>query len=173
MIIGLVGRSRVGKDTVAEMLSSKYAVKRLAFPVKRACQEIYGWSEEMVESELKEKLDPHWKITPRTAMVHMTHAVRQFMGTDFFTRRFFDTWDGSPVVIPDVRYESDLEEIHRRGGITIKIVRNCGPRHVFEDIVDILQTTYTIENNGTIEELRRKLTHCTGLETTCAEHPEA
>lgn len=157
MIIGLVGRSRVGKDTVAEMLNSKYAVKRLAYPVKRACQEIYGWSEEMVESELKEKLDPRWDITPRLAMVHMTHAVREFMGTNFFTRRFFDTWDGSPVVIPDVRYESDLEEIHHRGGITIKIVRNGGPRHTFEDVVDLFQTTYVIENNGTIEELGQKI----------------
>lgn len=173
MIIGLVGRSRVGKDTAAEFLSSRYAVKRLAYPVKRACQEMYGWSEARVESALKDEVDPHWNVTPRAAMVHMTHAIRQFMGTDFFTRRFFDSWNGQPVVIPDVRYESDLEEIHRRGGISIRIVRKGASNHVFEDIVDLLQTTYTIENNGTLEEFYKKITHCTGLEPSCVEHPEA
>jgi hypothetical protein len=158
MIIGLVGRSRVGKDTVAEMLSQQgYQVKRLAAPVKEACKCIYGWDDNMVESELKESRDVKWDVTPRMAMVHMTQSVRQFMGSDFFTRRFFDSWNGNPTVIPDVRYEHDVNEIHRRGGLTIKITRNDAPQHDFEVGVDSLYTKFTVDNNDSIDSLRNKI----------------
>lgn len=158
MIIGLVGRSRVGKDTVADLLRQQgFQVKRLAAPVKEACKCIYDWDDDLVESELKEVRDLKWDVTPRMAMVHMTQSVRQFMGSDFFTRRFFDSWDGKPVVIPDVRFEHDVHEIHRRGGFTIKVTRDAAPNHVFEIGVDSLVTTFTVENNGTLESLQNKI----------------
>ena len=158
MIIGLVGRSRVGKDTVADMLRERgYEVKRLAAPVKEACKSIYDWNDDMVESNLKECTDEKWNITPRMAMIHMTQSVRQFMGLDFFTRRFFDSWNGQPIVIPDVRFEHDVEEIHRRGGLTVKITRQGAPLHSFEHSIDSIQTKFTVENNDTIESLRNKI----------------
>lgn len=158
MIIGLVGRSRVGKDTVADMLKERgFQVKRLASPVKEACKSIYGWNEDMVESNLKELTDEKWNVSPRMAMVHMTHSVRQFMGSDFFTRRFFDSWDGHPTVIPDVRFDHDVEEIHRRGGFTLKITRENAPQHFFESNIDSIQTKFTVENNDTIENLEKKI----------------
>jgi hypothetical protein len=56
-------------------------------------------------------------------------------------------------VIPDVRYEQDVQEIHRRGGITILITRDNGPDHGFEQHIDTLETTCVIKNNGTTQEL--------------------
>ena len=123
MIIGLVGRSRVGKDTVAGFFEGTHEVRRLAQPVKDACKILYGWSDVEVESGAKEHLDEKWGLTPRTAMVHLTQAMRQCNGSNFFTKRFFETWDGEPIVIPDVRFNDDVQEIHRRGGVTIKITR--------------------------------------------------
>lgn len=158
MIIGLVGRSRVGKDTVALILGPEYTVKRLAGPVKEACKAIYGWTDEALETDLKETLNEFWGVTPRATMVNLTQRIREFMGFDFFTRRFYTEWDGkTPIVIPDVRYEGDVEEIHRRGGITIKIIRSGGPLHEFENEIALLKTTYTLENNGTIEDLHQKI----------------
>ena len=169
MIIGLVGRSRVGKDTAASFFDGTHQVRRLAQPVKDACKVLYGWSDREVESAAKETPDPKWNLTPRTAMVHLTHAMRQCNGTNFFTKRFFETWDGGPVVIPDVRFSDDVKEIHRRGGVTIKITREGGPNHSFEFPIDFLVTTYEVENNGTIEELREKIARCLeGRHTTPA-----
>lgn len=165
-IIGLVGRSRVGKDTAAHYLAPMYTLKRLATPVKKACQEIYGWDMNLLETNDKELVDPRWKLTPRRAMVHLTESIKQFMGEDFFTRRFFDTWDGTPIVIPDVRYESDVEAIHQRGGVTIKILRTGTPYHPFESEVDTAQTTFTVRNDGTIDEFRSKILGCLRTSST-------
>jgi hypothetical protein len=62
-----------------------------------------------------------------------------------------------------------VKEIHRRGGVTIKITREGGPDHEFEFAIDSLSTTHQVENNGTIEELREKIVRCLGgLRTTPA-----
>lgn len=161
-IIGLVGRSRVGKDTAANFLEHMYTVRRLATPVKKACREIYGWDIDRLETNDKEVLDPRWNTTPRRAMVHMTESIKQFMGSDFFTRRFFETWDGTPVVIPDVRYKGDVDEIHKRGGITIKVLRIGTPYHSFESEVDTLRTTFEVRNDETIDEFRSKIMEILG-----------
>lgn len=162
MIIGLVGRSRVGKDTVAGFFTGTHKVRRLAQPVKDACKVLYGWSDVEVESAAKEQVDPRWGVTPRFAMVHLTQAMRQCMGSNFFTKSFFDSWDGSPIVIPDVRFVEDIQEIHKRGGVTIKITRKGVPDHLFECPIDSAQTMFEVENNGTIEELRTKIFTCLG-----------
>ena len=156
-LVGLVGRSRVGKDTVAEaFVAQGYTLRRLAQPVKDACAVLYGWSVDRLETDAKEVMDSRWGISPRRAMVHMTHMMRMHMGSDFFTRRFFETYNDDLVVIPDVRYAHDIEEIHRRGGTTIHITRATGPAYDFESHIDLLETTHTIQNDGTAEELRRK-----------------
>ncbi len=156
-IIGLVGRARVGKDTVASFLGPHWKVRRLADPVKRACKALYGWTDEALETNLKEVRCDNLAVTPRQTMVHITQSIRSFMGSDFFTRRFFDTWDGQPIVIPDVRFAHDIQEIHKRGGITIKILRTGGPLHEFETEINSHRTTYEITNDGTIDELREKI----------------
>jgi hypothetical protein len=84
----------------------------------------------------------------------MTHAIRSFMTADFFTQRFFNAWDGAPIIITDVRFAHDIDEIHKRGGVTIKIKRNSVPQHDFEFGIDCLATTFEIENNGSLDDLR-------------------
>jgi hypothetical protein len=171
MIIGLVGRSRVGKDPAASFFEGTHQVRRLAQPVKDACKVLYGWSDVNVESAIKEDVDPVWGVTPRFAMVHLTHSTRVCAGADFFTRRFFDSWDGSPIVIPDVRFEDDVREIHRLGGVTIKITRKGGPEHIFESSIDTMYTMYEVENNGTIEQLRENIFSCLGREFVMGSKP--
>ena len=171
MIIGLVGRSRVGKDTAASFFTGTHKVRRLAQPVKDACKILYGWSDVEVESARKEEVDQKWNLTPRVAMVHLTQAMRQCNGTNFFTKSFFESWIGEPVVIPDVRFEDDVKEIHRRGGVTIKIKRTGCPDHAFEFPIDTLSTTYEVENSGTVEELRVKIFNCLGRELVFGSTP--
>jgi len=158
MIIGLVGRARSGKDTAARALVPEYTIKRLAQPVKDACKALYGWTDYALESDAKELRNEFWGLSPRQTMVHLTQKLKDYMGDDFFTRRFFAEWDGeTPIVIPDVRYAPDVAEIHRRGGVTIKITRSGVPLHEFENEITMLETTWTIENNGTEDDLHRKI----------------
>lgn len=158
VVVGLVGRARSGKDTAARVLAPEYTLKRMARPVKDACKALYGWSDEALESELKDFKNEFWGLTPRATMVHLTHQIKEYMGQDFFTRRFFAEWDGrTPIVIPDIRYGSDVDEIHRRGGVTIRIIRPGVVLHEFENGIESLQTTWTVVNDGTVGELELKI----------------
>jgi hypothetical protein len=156
-MIGLVGRARVGKDTVADLFKSTHTVCRFAQPMKNAIKALYGWSDEMIETNLKDVVDPVWGLTPRTAMIHMAETTKKLVGGEFFVKRLFEEWDGNPIIIADVRYENEVRAIHARGGITIKITREGIHKHESESNIDALETTYQITNNGSLDSLRRQV----------------
>jgi dephospho-CoA kinase len=156
-IIGLAGRARSGKDTVATLFGRTHRTVRFAQPIKEAVKALYGWSDIAVETEIKDFVDPHWGVSPRSAMQHVAQTTRLFVANDFFVRRLFDSWEGDAIVIPDVRYKHEVDAIHARGGITIKITREGIKKHDIEFTVDELETTYQILNNGTLDDLRRQV----------------
>jgi hypothetical protein len=156
-IIGLAGRARSGKDTVATLFGKTHRVVRFAQPIKDAVKALYGWSDVAMETDIKDVVDPHWGVSPRSAMVHMAQTTRLFVANDFFVRRLFDSWEGDTIVIPDVRYKHEVDAIHARGGITIKITREGIHKHDIEFTVDELETTYQITNNGSLDDLRRQI----------------
>jgi len=156
-IIGLAGRARSGKDTVATLFGRTHRIVRFAQPIKEAVKALYGWSDIAVETEIKDFVDPHWGVSPRSAMQHVAQTTRLFVANDFFVRRLFDSWEGDAIVIPDVRYKHEVDAIHARGGITIKITREGIKKHDIEFTVDELETTYQILNNGSLDDLRRQV----------------
>ncbi len=156
-LIGLVGRARVGKDTVANFFRTTHMLRRFAQPMKDAVKVLYGWSDIIIETKLKDEIDPKWGITPRSAMIHMAETTKQFMGPDFFIQKLFRDWKDEPIIISDVRFQNEIQAIHERGGITIKITRDDVPKHQVEDHVDHLVTTYEVGNDGTLHELRVKI----------------
>jgi hypothetical protein len=156
-IIGLVGRARTGKDTVASLFENTHRVVRFAQPVKDAVKVLYGWNDDDVETGIKDHIDHKWGFSPRSAMIHMAQTTRLFAANDFFVKRLFDNWDGAPIVIADVRYKHEVDAIHSRGGITIKITRDGVMRHEGEFTVDELETTYQVTNNESLDCLRRQI----------------
>jgi hypothetical protein len=157
VIIGVAGRARSGKDTVASLFSKTHRVVRFAQPIKDAVKALYGWSDIETEADIKDVVDPSWGISPRSAMIHVAQSTRLFVANDFFVKRLFDSWEGDAIVIPDVRYKHEVDAIHARGGITIKITREGIHKHDIEFTVDELETTYNITNNGTLDGLRRQI----------------
>jgi len=156
-IIGLVGRARTGKDTVANLFANTHRVVRFAQPVKDAVKVLYGWNDDDVEMGIKDHVDPKWGFSPRSAMIHMAQTTRLFASNDFFVKRLFENWDGAPIVIADVRYKHEVDEIHARGGITIKITRQGVTRHDSEFTVDELETTYQVSNDSSLDGLLRQI----------------
>lgn len=75
-LIGVVGRKRNGKDTIADYLISKYNFNKYSFadPLKRGCMAMFGFTEAQVFGELKDEIDPLWGCKPRD--------VLQVMGTE-------------------------------------------------------------------------------------------
>ena len=74
-IIGIAGKKGHGKDTVGNFLISFRGYKKLSFaePIKKACQEIFMFTEDQLNGNDKENIDPYWNVTPR--------QVLQYVGT--------------------------------------------------------------------------------------------
>uniref|UniRef100_A0A6C0KUV3 Deoxynucleoside monophosphate kinase n=1 Tax=viral metagenome TaxID=1070528 RepID=A0A6C0KUV3_9ZZZZ len=177
-IIGLLGRARRGKDTVANYIIKKYPCYtniKLSKPIKDAAKSLYDFTYEQLEGSQKEIIDPRWNISPRDAMVFITSTFMNKMGTDFFSKRLFGEFDvRSPaevaaqkhIIISDVRYENDLAEIKKRNGIIIKIIRDIEPYHEWESQIDTFTVMtnggentcqYTISNNGSLADLYKSI----------------
>jgi dephospho-CoA kinase len=181
MLIGLFGQKRVGKDTIADYLSEKYGYKQMAMAtqLKEACTVIFGFSYEQLYGDLKEVVDERFDITPRRAMQYLgTDVFRKHIksiipniGENFWVNRVEDKIkqlrSENPtinIVVSDIRCANELDMISRLGGIIIKIERPnlhlLYEPDMHESEAGILNITgydYSVINDGSIEELHRKI----------------
>lgn len=169
-IIGIMGRSRMGKDTIAEMFSEllgkeSTTIYRMSKTLKEAVQILYGYTHEQVEGPAKEAIDPRYGMTPRQEIQGLCDYIMHRHGCNFFSKQVFYAYDhgafgGKHVVIPDIRYEHDLQEIRQRGGVIVKVSRPYSlevPCHPWEAHIDHLEGDYSIFNHGSTEDLRQKV----------------
>lgn len=170
MLIGLLGRSRVGKDTAANAITvalgaDAIRITRLSQPLKEAAKALYGFSHEQVEDAQKELIDPRYGVTPRVCIQKLCEHIMHLHGVDFFSKQLYRQYDlrhfgHHHVIIPDIRYEHDIREIRSRGGIIIKIERPLSatiPRHEWESHIDELRGDYNVTNDAGISELEIKI----------------
>ena len=61
MIIAVIGKKRSGKDTLANYLVKNYNFKKYGFgdPVKEICKLMFGFSQEQIDTDLKEEQDTY------------------------------------------------------------------------------------------------------------------
>lgn len=172
MIIGVLGKKRSGKDTFADYVienSSKNFTKySFAVPVKEICKTAFLLTDEQVYGEHKEDIDDRWNVTPRLLM--------QVVGTDLFREllpkiipefkevsenlwvKHFQFWrEQNPdknVIIPDVRFQNEVDIIKEMGGITIQVESDrvvSSDGHSSEN-VKFDKITEVIQNNDTLDE---------------------
>lgn len=162
-IIGIAGKARSGKDTIAAHLWTHYGFTRMAFadPVKLATQAAFGLSNEQTWlDEHKEVVIPFWGLSPRQMFQLMgTECVKPHFGNDIWVKRMILSLQSLPednIVIPDVRFEPEAEFIRANGGVIVHLFRGAAPAvnaHVSEAGIEVDERDYAIFNNGTIEEL--------------------
>lgn len=132
--IGITGKARSGKDTVAKRLVEHHGFIRNAFadPLKRAGQQMFMLTEEQTWSdEFKEKVIEYWGLSPRQMFQKIgTEGGRQVFGDDLWLRRLdihFKAY--SPVsnyVVSDVRFENEAEFLRERGFTILHIASDRG-----------------------------------------------
>lgn len=164
-IIGIAGKARSGKDTIANYLWREYGFTRLAFadPVKLAAQQMFGLSHDQTwEDSYKEVEIPFWGMSPRRMFQLLgTEAGRNVFGHDLWIKRLAYSMSILPaddIVVPDVRFNDEADFIRSQGGLVVHLERPDGKAiehasHASEAGVERKAEDWTLFNQGTLGDL--------------------
>lgn len=166
-IIGLTGKARSGKDTVADYMVTNYGVSKVGFAdeLKVKVMEDFNLSWEQIYGNDKEKIVMKYLKTPREILQHMGTEAYRAMYDDFWVEKLYNKLVSGKVktsggiVITDVRFPNEVKFIKDIGGVVIQIIRenkdeiNGIKNHSSESSLDNQMFDLVLENNGTIIEL--------------------
>jgi hypothetical protein len=181
MNIGLIGRARVGKDTVGRLLYDHGGYERVAFadPLKEAAlkldpivlsteersdwadrpyrlqEAVHGWGWEVAKDRFPEV---------RRILQELGASVRA-IDPEFWLRAGLARVDevnrttGRPAVITDVRYPNEAESLRRAGFHLVYIDRPGVPHldHESEGALGPEDAHLTITNAGSLDELKERV----------------
>lgn len=125
-VVGITGKRRAGKDTLASTMVSRGGYVRMAFAdeLKRDVAEFLGVSAEELERR---------KEDFRAAMQEYGSRRRREDGDDYWIFRLEDAWVNkmnksyNPIIIPDVRYHNEAAWVRCRGGVVVRVIRTPEP----------------------------------------------
>lgn len=175
-LIGINGLKSSGKDTVAERLIEKYNYKYISFAakLKESAASLWGfdpikWEEWKNDSEVVISIfslssaDPHESVTAREFLQRYgTESHRDIFGQGFWVEHALRGINPSleKYVIPDTRFENEIDAIHNLGGIVVRIVRDeveSNDTHASEVPPPLHKIDYTIDNNGGLTDLYKSV----------------
>ncbi len=171
IIIGLHGRARTGKDTVARYLATHLMLLSYAFaePLKQALAGLFHLTQAHLEGDLKEAPLPSIGKSPRELM--------QLLGTEWGRNLIHpELWlllaeqnlqllcehhqDMHGVVIRDVRFENEADWLRSKGGVIVHLMRpdaDAVAAHSSEQGLAWDPNDLVIRNDGSLAELYDKL----------------
>jgi len=149
MLIGISGKKRSGKDTVADILMMKYpkSIKYyfaacLKMEVARAC------------GVTVEYIDEHKDNFRRILQGWGTDFRRKLQDENYWIKKMeiavqnFSSFKN--IIIPDVRFKNEYDFVKQNGGIVIRVSRDTGAidNHVSETELDKEQFDAVILNDS-------------------------
>lgn len=171
-LIGLAGRARSGKDTVADHLCTRYSMLRYAFarPIKEAIMAMFCLTPAHFEGAAKEAVIPWIGASPRKLMQTLgTEWGRDIICPDLWIRCAHREWEylqktsaetfslvPTGLIITDVRFEDEAAWIRSQGGTVIHIARpdaTSVESHKSESGVAMDESDGYILNDGTLAKL--------------------
>lgn len=189
MIIGICGLISSGKGTVADILVEKDFIKlSFADALKDGVAAMFGWDRAALEGDTSNSRE--WREIPDTFWTQemgkeiSPRLVLQLVGTECMRNGFFDgIWvsivkqkllqnPNANWVIPDTRFENEIDMIHSIGGKVWRVKRGQDPdwfnAYRENNVVptDVHPSEYkwvrsefdqVIENEGTLEDLRNQI----------------
>ena len=181
-VIGITGRKRHGKDTVArELALHGFTVVRFADPLKAMLRAFYA-AHGLSDFEIEMKIEGALKEAPCTFLNGRTpRYAMQTLGTEW-GRDLIDInlWTDSlqrraaahdKVVVPDVRFSNECDAVSAIGGKMLRVEarQRVGiteqSNHSSETGIDVLPVDLEISNNGTLFELSAAVRAALGFST--------
>lgn len=167
-LIGISGKARSGKDTIASHLWATYGFTRIAFadPMKLAAQAIFGLSQDATWNDtVKEAEIPYWGLSPRRMFQLLGNdALKPVFGNDLWIKRWNITYqqmkETDDIVVPDVRFDHEADFIRSLGGTILHLSRpdvQAVASHVSEAGIELKVGDWEVINDGTILDLTAKV----------------
>jgi hypothetical protein len=166
-IIGVVGKKRSGKDSIADYLVKNYNYQRYSFAesMRQFACNVFGWTKEWIE-KYKEDIDPFWGISYRQFMQHLGTDYMQFglakafpqfekiTGREVWVKSFMQFRSKHPAnyVLSDVRFSHEATMIKKNGGSLLHVERPSfdvlADPHLSEQEESTIPCDYYIHNMG-------------------------
>jgi hypothetical protein len=169
-IIGICGRARAGKSTVANYIRAHYGAEVMAFadPIKAGLVRMFNIAESFMEDDkelaipgigasyrkLAQTLGTEWGrglIHPDLWVLHMMRRIGLLDGDD-------------RVIIPDVRFPNEATWI-RSQGVLVHIVRDelqTVREHISEAGIEPMSGEWVIYNSGSMLDLHSQIDELMG-----------
>lgn len=187
IIIGLIGKERVGKDTFADYICQKYLFKKynLARPIKEIAKIMFGWDDKKLNGVEKDIVDTNLGIKPRDFYTWFGTEIGQFklhqkfpnllipsrsiwsLSMDNWIKEQMERNSNSLIVIPDVRFCHEVDVLTKYNAILININKSCitsGENQVsnnnyqLDEIIQKYKINYQIDNNSTLQNYKNEIT---------------
>jgi hypothetical protein len=181
MIIGLVGFIGCGKGTVADILVRDYGYQKFSYAdaLKDAVALLFCWPRDLLEGDtdesrkFRETPDAYWSkklgyaVTPRHILQRFgTEAMRDNLDQNIWVHILERRIQGiENVVIPDTRFENEINFIRNSGGKIMWVKRGPTPSaeevaamHISERAWLGIGVENVIHNDGTLEDLQNEVT---------------
>ena len=164
-LIGIHGRARSGKDTVANFLVENHFYLRYAFadPLRGFVSRITGIPvEDLIDGPTKEEIYEPLGKSPRYMMQTLgTEWGRNLINSEIWVQAMIVKYEEAQrncvcMVVPDVRFENEASIIRKLGGQLWHITRPgtlTVNEHVSEAGVEPQPDDYLIHNGGSINDL--------------------
>jgi dephospho-CoA kinase len=174
-LIAVCGLKRSGKDTVSDYISQHFGYQKIkiAQNLKDMLKAAFGFTDEQLETDLKDEVDPKWGVSPRLVMQFMgtnimQHEIQKIVpnvGRTFWIKRMVDQYlDGDETtkyIISDLRFMHEYEMIKKYNPLIIRVERSnlSYPLdiHPSETEHKNIPCDLVIENNRTLEHLFKDL----------------
>ena len=161
-LIGITGRARSGKDTVANFIVAAVGGYQYSFadPIRAMLAPLGVDMSDPYWQARKEEPIPALGVSPRRMMQTLgTEWGRQLINPDLWLimahQRLLQ--NGPGMVISDVRFDNEAAWIRKHGGRIIHVIRpdtKAVEAHASEDGIEMQDTDARLFNSGTLEELQ-------------------
>lgn len=165
-VIGIAGRARTGKDTTANFLIAEYGGYRYSFADPLRAMLKAGLGIDMA--------DPYWAKNKEVEIAALGKSPRQLMqtlgtewGRDMIHPEIWLTlatdklrMHGRGMVIPDLRFENEVQWVRKYGGVIIHLSRDDAPEiapHSSESGLIPGPTDIHLFNNAGLDDLQHAI----------------
>lgn len=161
MIVGISGKMRSGKDTVADYIVKNYGFEHLKFST--GIKEVYDKLNYLDDGGVK----------PRKALQDIGQGLRKAIGEDVWIHRTLQDYDPNKLtVISDVRQDNEFKAIRELGGIIILVTTSprvqkerllglgeSGSEYIEHETEQITESLADVQivNDSTLEDLYQKI----------------